>query len=683
MKREPLRMNIGSIPTMTNPDDMKKRSAWTGHLFSRPVTLPFSFRYQGEKISGIPLGWDPLETLRRIDANLTERVYEGVDPTSGLKIRVECLEYQDYPVVEWVVWLTNIGTTPTGMIENVLALDGEFAGLDPVLTTSNGDFYSAEGYEPHAAALAPGETISFAPNGGRPCDGAFPYFRLQFQGCGLTIAVGWPGQWAASFARNGSGMLISAGQEKTHLRLMAGESLRTPRMTLLAWSGDSERAVNLWRRWYLDHILPKPDGNALRPRLACAATEGGEEFTNAAEENQIRLMDRFRKAGFDFDVWWIDAGWYPCRDEKGEKNWQRTGSWEPDPERFPNGFRQVSNRAQENGADLLVWFEPERVFAGSRLDQEHPEWLLRTRAKTGSRPDLNRLLDLGITACRDWLTEHICALIAENGIRIYRQDFNFAPLDYWRDNDTDDRQGMHENLHVQGYLRYWDDLLIRNPGLWIDSCSSGGRRNDLETMRRSAPLHYSDYGYGQHAIKLAFHQTLYEWMPYFKECTLSWDVLDAGEGMRFDHQIDPFSFHCGMAAMLFTTIDIRREDYDFELGQEMIAVWRKAAGLLLQGDYYPLTPFSKSMERWVVWQFDQPETGRGLIQGFRHRDCLDERITVQPKGILPWRTFLFENPETLERIEKKGTDLLLSGFTFKLPRRSAAIWFYTAKAVED
>lgn len=37
---------------------------------------------------------------------------------------------------------------------------------------------------------------------------------------------------------------------------------------------------------------------------------------------------------------------------------------------------------------------------------------------------------------------------------------------------------------MQGYLAYWDELRRTNPDLFIDSCASGGRRNDLETMRR-------------------------------------------------------------------------------------------------------------------------------------------------------------------------------------------------------
>jgi alpha-galactosidase len=487
------------------------------------------------------------------------------------------------------------------------------------------------------------------------------------------MAVGWPAQWSAGFTGTKNGVHVIAGQEKTSLRLMPGESIRTPRMTIMSWIGNTSRAINLWRRWYLAHIMPKPDGNPIQTMLVCTATDEGEEFTNANEENQLVYMDKAKKLGFDYDVWWIDAGWYPCRDEKGDKRWWRTGTWEPDPERFPNGFKQVSKRVTENGARLLVWFEPERVYAGSKLDNEHSEWLLKIRENP------SRLLNLGNPECRRWLTDHICKLIKDDGIRIYRQDFNFPPLQYWRDNDAEDRQGINENLHVQGYLQYWDDILARNPGIWIDSCSSGGRRNDLETMRRSVPLHYTDYGYGNHPVKLAFHHTLYSWIPYFKEVTLSWDVCKPGEDMRFDKQVDSFSFHCGMAPMMFASLDIRRNDYDFELAVKMIGIWRKAADIILHGDYYPLTPFSKSNEKWLSWQFDIPEKEKGLIQGIRFTDCPEDSITVYPKAICPDGTYVFENPETLEIIEISSNTITQDGFTFKLPKRSASIWFYRVK----
>ena len=345
-------------------------------------------------------------------------------------------------------------------------------------------------------------------------------------------------------------------------------------------------------------------------------------------------------------MWWIDAGWYPCYNKDHERRWWITGTWKPDPERFPRGLKPVSDHAARNGADLLVWFEPERVQPGTELDVEHPDWLLRAKDSD------NGLLNLGNPECRQWLTDHVCRLIQDNGIRIYRQDHNFPPLEHWRENEAEDRQGMNENLHVQGYLQFWDDLLARNPGLWIDSCASGGRRNDLETMRRSVPLHYTDYGYGDHPVKLAFHHTLYQWIPYFKECTLSWDLAGID---RFDNERGQLlvPLRHGGHAVRHPGHPPRRLRLRRWPGK-MIAIWRKASGMILHGDYYPHTPFHKSAEKWVAWQFDRPEAGDGFVQAIRLPAAPEETITIRLKGMSPDAAYAFTNAETGERREMSG-----------------------------
>jgi alpha-galactosidase len=651
-----------AIPTTTKHADMLQSQAWAKRFFSRATDLPISFVLGDKAIRGIPQEWRPVVNKRRIDNNRSETVFEGTDPKTGLHVRLECTEYHDYPVMEWVAWFSNKGQETTPIIRDILALDGTFQGSGPVLYSNNGDFYSEKGYTPDEKPLDKGDSVGFAPNGGRPSNGAFPYYRIRFDKWGLSLAIGWPAQWAIRFDGLADGVHVRAGQEKTNLRLKPGERTRTPRMTVLSWSGDASRAVNLWRRWYFAHIMPRPNGQPHKPLLAVAGTDEGEEFTAATEENQIRYIEKFKQLGFDFNIWWIDAGWYPCAG-----HWPNTGTWEPDPKRFPNGLKPISDCAARNGADLLVWFEPERVRQGTELSTEHPEWLLRLKDNE------NSLLNLGNPKCRQWLTDHVCRLIKDNGIKIYRQDFNFEPLEYWRKNEAQDRQGLNENLHVQGYLQYWDDLLARNPGLWIDSCASGGRRNDLETMRRSVPLHYSDYGYGYHPVKLSFHQTLFEWLPYFKETTLSWDLSGP---MRFDKQVDSYSYHCAMAPMLALGLDIRRDDYDYALAKRMIAIWRRASDLILYGDYYPHTPFQRSADKWVAWQFDSPEKGHGLVQGIRLPASDEGTLTIHPKGIDPHAMYLFENDETGETRDMAGKDLIQTGFTFALPARSGALWFY-------
>ena len=121
------------------------------------------------------------------------------------------------------------------------------------------------------------------------------------------------------------------------------------------------------------------------------------------------------------------------------------------------------------------------------------------------------MFDLGNKEAREWLCRYIGDLIERNGIDYYRQDFNMEPDKYWAAHDEAGRTGMKEIRHVEGLYAFWDYLLERFPGLLIDNCASGGRRLDLETTSRSAPLWRSDYyhyddpdGYQGHTYGLNF-----------------------------------------------------------------------------------------------------------------------------------------------------------------------------------
>jgi len=665
-------MKPAHISTCTQPEDMQKSREWTSRLTESPEGLPLSFVLDGKAVRGIPEGWNPTSKSRRIDANIMETVHEGRDPATGLSVRVEWTQYLDYPIVEWVGWFTNQGHEPTPVIRDILAMDGVFQGASPVLYHCNGDVGDQRSYVPQETPLRAPDTLHFAPNGGRSCDGAFPYYRIMFEGCGLSMAIGWPGQWAASFTAQAGGVHVRAGQETTNLRLMPGETIRTPRMTVLSWTGDVSRGVNLWRRWYRAHVLPRHDGQPLGPLLGAECPGDGHEFTAATEQNQLWGINAFRQRDIRPDVWWVDAGWYDCRSHVGTPDWPINGVWEMDPERFPRGLRPVSDLAASDGTDLLVWFEPEHIHPSTDIYAEHPEWMIRAEGFTEA------VLNLGIPACQQWLTDCMCQLVRDNGIGIYRQDFNFPPLANWRNYDQPERQGMTENLYVQGYLQFWDDMLARNPGLWIDSCASGGRRNDLESMRRSVPLHYCDYGAGNPPVKAAFHHTLYAWLPFFKDGTLAYDLPMPNTPMaeRYDACTDSYAYHCGMAPMISAHLDIRRDDYDYPLAVRLFDLWRRASDFFLHGDYYPFTPFNPSPAAWVAWQFDRPETKSGLIQGIRFPKAPDETLTVAMKGLCPDATYCFENPESGETKEIAGSVLARDGFTFALQARSAAIWFY-------
>src|SRR5205085_2222452 len=111
------------------------------------------------------------------------------------------------------------------------------------------------------------------------------------------------------------------------------------------------------------------------------------------------------------------------------------------------------------------------------------------------------------------------------------------------------------------------------------------------------------------------------------------------------------AFHCAMTPMVILSMDIRGDNTDVDLAVKMVDLWRRAAGLIQNGDYYALTPFSTSPDKWVARQFDAPETEEGLIQGIRLAACPQESTTVYPKGLSADATYVLENPERGETRE--------------------------------
>ncbi len=105
------------------------------------------------------------------------------------------------------------------------------------------------------------------------------------------------------------------------------------------------------------------------------------------------------------------------------------------------------------------------------------------------------------------------------------------------------------------------------------------------------------------------------------------------------------------------------------------------ADLILSGDFYALTPAHRSDQEWVAWQFDQPESGKGMVQGIRLKDCEKDTLTVSLQGLHSNAQYRFENPENGEVHEVSGETLQKQGFLFHLPKRSAAIWLYNLLVV--
>lgn len=638
------------------PAELSASHEWlTQNLLSPDGPLPFSFTYNSAASSGPNLfsSWTRLDTVTNVlDANRTQYTLIWTNGSNGLQVRCVALEYLDYPMVEWTVYFKNTGSSRTPILENIQGLNltlSRTSASEFILHGNQGDYQSPNGYAPFQITLDPSTINKFSPPSisGKSCDGptGWPYYNLQTPGGGIILAIGWPGQWASSFTRDAVNHLqIQAGQQLTHLYMNPDEEIRTPLIAIMFWQGTNIiRSQNLWRHWYIAHEIPRTDGQLPSPFIAVAG-----DSTND-------LTD-FLRHGFKPDVLWRDADtepyvWYPCTHGPftGSSSWLNTGTWDVDTNYYPAGFRPVSNAIHAMGMKFLLWFEPERVGApDSWLAKNHPEWLLPATSTT-----VGAILNEGNPIAFNWLTNHIENLIVANGIDWYREDMNGnGPLPAWHNNDAQDRQGVTENFYVQRHLAYWDALLAMNNGLRIDSCASGGRRNDLETMRRAVPLWRSDFAGGAKLEELGnanecLTYGLSSWLPF--------------QGSNSGGFWDPFS----MRSSYLCSFGVK---YSPDPGQiKGLAECRKIAPTLLNGDYYPLTPYSLTNTVWMAWQFNWPARGTGVVQAFRRSNCYYTAATFHLNDLDADATYQVKNFDVKRVLKISGKELMENGLTITIP----------------
>ena len=156
--------------------------------------------------------------------------------------------------------------------------------------------------------------------------------------------------------------------ERTHLRLHPGEAIRSPRILLLAWQGDLLAAHNRFRRLMLYHYVPKEQSRPLAMPIfwQCYDRYHGHP-TWPSEAGQCQAAQVAAKTGCDF--LWLDAAWFPGDFPNG------VGNWTCKPKEFPRGLKPVSDECHRLGLKFIVWFEPERVAAGTQIAREHPEFV--------------------------------------------------------------------------------------------------------------------------------------------------------------------------------------------------------------------------------------------------------------------------------------------------------------------
>jgi alpha-galactosidase len=638
---------------------------WVEQHFARGKVPPFSFVYGGKSSDNFIGNWKySAEKKKMTETAVEEIIYTYSDKQSGLVVKCFVKCFTDFNAVEWVLNFSNMSEVNSPLIENAAVIENSFDSGEKgafILHHSKGSNAERSDFLSVDEKMNVGSDIYMTPAGGRSSDNtSFPFFNIEMPGSqGIVVAIGWTGKWYANVSQvDDKTVSLKSGMEKLKIKLYPKEEIRTPEICLLFWKGD-DRMIghNQFRQFILAHNFRKINGKFAEYPLSGSFDYGDpapcNEYNCLTADFAIALVKRYQQFRITPEVFWLDAGWYTgCGWDKGDW-WQNVGNWTVEKERFPNGLKPVSDAVHNAGSKFMVWFEPERVRKGTQVEKEHPEWLLKLPG------DDNCLFDLGNKDARLWLTDYISDFLKSQGIDYYRQDFNFDPMPFWEMNDKPDRVGISEIRHIEGLYAYWDSLLVRFPNLLIDNCASGGRRLDLETTSRSAPLWRTDYQYGEpngyqcHTYGLNFYLPIHGTSVY---------------------RTENYTFRSGLGATMVMNWEVTGRNSESIPAIQKSIMDYKSLRPYFYGDYYPLTGTENmtSDNVWLAYQLNRPAQYDGIIIAFRRKDNIDESISVKIRGVDPKVSYILTDEDSRAVITKTG-DELLKGFTLTLKDKPGSL----------
>lgn len=95
-----------------------------------------------------------------------------------------------------------------------------------------------------------------------------------------------------------------------------------------------------------------------------------------------------------------------------------------------------------------------------------------------------------------------------------------------------------------------------------------------------------------------------------------------------------------------------------------------------------MTPFNLGEDCWLAWQYNRPDTGRGIVQAFRRPQSTESTLHVMLLGLDQDASYEVRNVDEDSPIVLSGRELVRQGVSITLNEpRSAAMYTYRTQTV--
>ena len=242
------------------------------------------------------------------------------------------------------------------------------------------------------------------------------------------------------------------------------------------------------------------------------------------------------------------------------------------------------------------------------------------------------------------------------------------PLPYWRFNDAPDRQGVTEMKYIEGMYAYWDRIAQTWPDSLREECASGGRRIDLETVKRFQMHQKTDYWFDNEVDQ----SSLWSLSQYLPNNTV----------VAHLDRMDDYSFHSSLASSLCIGWTPDDPGFDSQRAQTLIDIYSRVRPLLI-GDWYPVLPYTQKSTDWIGSQYHRPDLNQGMILVFRRGASPYPQAELTLSGLMADAIYELTYSSSGKTICLRGADLM-KRWTLTLPEKnqSELILYHRISAVK-
>lgn len=328
----------------------------------------------------------------------------------------------------------------------------------------------------------------------------------EMQGETIAAALIYSGDFTADVYADSYGtarLRIGINPETFSWRLEPGESFQTPEAVLTHGDHGLNEASQTLHTFARDHVMRGVWRDRRRP-IVLNTWEAVH-----MDMDRESLTDMARKAAdLGVEMLVVDDGWFGHRDRADSS----LGDWRPNPRKFPEGLRPLTDDVHGMGLKLGLWFEPEMISEDSDLYRSHPDWVLgdpRWGLRNLSIQRHQFVLDMTRPEVIDYLEDAMSSMIIAADLDYVKWDMNRSLAEAYSAALSPQRQGEVHHRYVLGYYELLRRLTERFPDLLVESCASGGARVDFGTLAYAAQAWISDDTDAIERVKIQYGTSMF------------------------------------------------------------------------------------------------------------------------------------------------------------------------------